>query len=802
MGRNVATLGLLTQVPVLFGLPPAVVAHDQCQVQGAEECIYRMRWRRRARMPWHRRRESVAAEAIVDRLRQLQDTLGDLVASKDVDDVLDAIAARAGSAVSAERFVLAARLDDATPVRVRYDGFDHLDAQRVATALAAGRQPEVAGADHMLLAEVRTAVSSYGHLAAFARFPFLDHEQDLLEAYARLAGTALDAVTALAAADERRRAAEALLDLASKLHRAHSRDQVAAAVAEATRTVIEADSAGVLLFDRTGTLRVAGHAGFPGDLQPLVSEIQIRAQDTPELEDVLAHPNRPRVYDVHYPDEFIAGLMWVLQLELVTVLPINGTDRLHGVLIGGWRTGSPPPVIGTALFARLAGLADQATNAIEKAELVDQVHTQATTDALTGVGNRRLLADRLRDAMEHADRAAPPALLFIDLDRFKVINDTLGHAAGDELLIAVARRLQEAVRTDDLVARLGGDEFTVLLPSVQSAEAALELGDRVVEALAEPVQMLGRTLHVRSSVGVLMLSADTMSVSAALRDADAAMYAAKKAGGSRCVLYDPDRFRSDTDALDLESDLYVAVTEEELHVAFQPQVDLLTGATVGVECLVRWDHPKRGHVPPDRFLPAAEATGLIVPLDLWMLRSACEQGARWLADGLELRMAVNVSARTLTDPRFVPSVVEALSVTGLPAKLLEFELTEATAIADTDAVCAVLAALRSHGLTVAVDDLGTGYSSLAWVSSFPVDRIKIDRSFVADLDSGGRGEPLVEALIGIARRLGHGVIAEGVETGSQVRRLIELGCTEAQGFVLGRPGTADEVARQASRPVQ
>jgi EAL domain-containing protein (putative c-di-GMP-specific phosphodiesterase class I) len=221
---------------------------------------------------------------------------------------------------------------------------------------------------------------------------------------------------------------------------------------------------------------------------------------------------------------------------------------------------------------------------------------------------------------------------------------------------------------------------------------------------------------------------------------------------------------------------------------------------VGVETLVRWDHPVRGLVPPDRFLPVAEATGLIVPLDLWVLRTACVQGAQWWRTGLELRVAVNVSARTLTDPRFVPSVVEALSSSGFPAKALEIELTEATAIADTDAVCAVLAALRAQGVTVAVDDLGTGYSSLAWVSSFPVDRIKIDRSFVADLDSGGRGEPLVEALVGIARRLGHGVIAEGVETGSQVRRLLELGCTEAQGFVLGRPGSASDIERQASRP--
>jgi diguanylate cyclase (GGDEF)-like protein len=793
------TVGLLTQAPALFGLPPAMAEHDECQVLGAPECVYRLRWRRQSRLPWKRRRQSIPAEALLDRLRQLQETLGDLVASTQVDEVLDAIAARAGSAVSAERFVLAARLDASERVRVRYDGFDVVSAQEVAASLVAGEEPTLTATDHMLVVDVRTALRSYGHLAAFARFPFLAHERELLESYARLAATALDTVTALAAADERRRTAEALLELASNLHRAHDRPAVAAAVADAARTVVEADASGVLLFDDDGTLRVHGHSGFPEDLQAIVSAIAIDTEDTPELDDVLAHPDRPRIYDGTTQDEFVRGMMQLLRLHLVAVLPINGTDRLHGVLIGGWFTGSRSPVVGAALFARLAGLADQATNALEKAHLVDQVRRQATTDALTGLANRRLLGERLRTAIDAADRDAPPALLFVDLDRFKVVNDTLGHGAGDELLVHVAHRLQDSVRTDDLVARLGGDEFTVLLPSVQGPGTALALAERIVDSLAEPVVLDGRTLHVRASVGVLMIGPGT-TVSGALRDADAAMYAAKKAGGSRCVLFDPERLRSDTDMLDLESDLYTAVTEEQLHLAFQPQVDLVTGATVGVECLIRWDHPTRGSVVPDRFLPVAEATGLIVPLDLWVLRNACAQGAAWWRHGLELRMAVNVSARTLTDPRFVPSVVEALAAHGLPGRALEIELTEATAIADTDAVCAVLAALRGHGVTVAVDDLGTGYSSLAWVSSFPVDRIKIDRSFVADLDRGGRGEPLVEALIGIARRLGHGVIAEGVETGSQVRRLLELGCTQAQGFVLGRPGSADDVERQASRP--
>ncbi|MBV9871424.1 MAG: EAL domain-containing protein [Frankiaceae bacterium] len=795
------SLGLLTQTPALFGLPPAEITHDVCQVRdGATECVYDIRWRARRRVPWRRER-GLPAELLLARLHQLQDTLGDLADSTDVDDVLDAIAARAGSAVSADRFVLAAQLEPGEDARVRYAGFTQAAAQAVADSLVAG-EPVVTDDGHVAVVEVRAARRSFGHLAAFARYPFLDHERELLEAYARLAATALSAATALASAEDRRRAAEALLGLARNLHRAHTRREVAEAVATASQTVVEADATGVLLFgsESDDTLRVVGHSGFPDELLPLVSSIEVRPQDTPELGEILARPDRPRIYDQSTPDPFIGGLLPVLGLSRIAVAPVYG-ERTHGVLITGWSDERRAPVPGKSLFNKLAGLADQATSALEKAELVDKVHAQATTDSLTGLANRRRLTEWLNTAISNPSPHVQPALLFIDLDRFKVVNDTLGHAAGDELLKAVAQRLEGCVRTDDHVARLGGDEFTVFLPSVTDATAALAVGEQVVAALAEPVVLDGRTLHVRCSVGVLLLSADTASVSEALRDADAAMYAAKKAGGNRCVLYDPDRFASDDDVLELESDLYNAVTESQLHIAYQPQVELTTGAVVGAECLIRWNHPTRGLVPPDSFLPIAEATGLIVPLDLWVMRMACAQGAAWWRDGLELRIAVNVSARTLTDPRFVPAVIESLSNSGLPAAALEIEMTEATAISDTDAVRAVLDALRGHDVSVAVDDLGTGYSSLSWISTFPVNRIKIDRSFVADLATGGRGEPLVEAIVAMAHRLGHDVIAEGVETSEQVQRLLLLGCTEAQGFHLGRPGPAEAVGYLARHGV-
>ncbi|HVU73819.1 MAG TPA: EAL domain-containing protein [Mycobacteriales bacterium] len=794
------SIGLLSNVPALFGLPAATVKHDVCQVRGADECIYELSWRPFRRLA-KRRRPELPADALLTRLNQLQDTLGDLVATSSVDEVLDTVAARAGTSVSAERFVLAARIEGREAVHVRSTGFTPSEAQQIADDLAA-RRPVQVGDEHAEVVDVRTATHSYGHLVAFARYPFLDHERELLEAYARLAATALTSVTALAAAEDRRQAAEALLGLASTLHRAHTSNDVASAVSVASQTVMGTDAAGVLLFDaENNTLRVAGHHGFEPSFGPLLEAMTIRPEDTPEIGDILAHPNRPRVYEPG-DDPFISGLMQALGLGRIAVLTINGDERTHGVLIVGWFSTTNAPVVGPSLFARLTGLADQATSALEKAELVDRVHAQATTDALTGVANRRLLAERLTNAMLAAGPATQPALLFIDLDRFKMINDTLGHAAGDALLKVVAQRLQGCVRGEDLVARLGGDEFTVLLPSVTDAGTAEQLAERIVATLAEPVSVDGRTLHVRCSVGVLLVSSDTAGVSEALRDADAAMYAAKKAGGNRYVLFDPDRFRSDSDALDLESDLYAAVTEERLHLAFQPQVDITNGNVVAAECLVRWHDPARGLVPPDRFLPIAETTGLIVPLDLWVLRTACAQAAQWWRDGHALRLAVNVSARTLADPRFVPSVLEALESSGLSAEALEIELTEAAAIADTETVRGVLTALRDHGVSVAIDDLGTGYSSLQWITSFPVDRIKIDRSFVADLDTNGRGAPLVEAIIAMAHRLGHEVIAEGVETRAQMRRLLTLGCAVAQGFALGRPGPASAIPELHSRGVE
>lgn len=530
-------MGLLTQVPVLFGLPAATVEHPACQVRGAQECVFQLRWRRRVRRLGIRRTRSVAADALLERLRQLQATLSDLVATTNVEEVLDAIASRAGSAVNAERFVLAIRTREGRPLQVRSDGFTPAGARGLAEDILAGRA--VALDDHyMLSAEVRTSTRSYGKLAAFAQSEFLDHEADLLEAYAGLAATALEAVTSLTEAEERRNTAEALLDLAGQLHRAVSRSEIAAAVATAARTVVAADVASSLLFDDDHqALHVMGHSGWPEDLIPLLPQVSIGAEDTAEMADMLADPDAPRIYTDDCDDPFLRSLLRSFRTERIGVVALRGTSGVHGVLIAGWLHGSQAPELGDALFDKLRALADQATNALDKAELMNHAHRQATSDPLTGIANRRVLSERLEEALNKPASERQPALLFLDLDGFKQINDSLGHKAGDELLRVVAGRLRRSVRTDDLVARLGGDEFTVLLSSVTGPQAALEVGNQLLAALSEPIVIDQQAIDVRCSIGVVLIDPGDGSANDILAEADAAMYGAKKSGGSRCALF-------------------------------------------------------------------------------------------------------------------------------------------------------------------------------------------------------------------------------------------------------------------------
>jgi diguanylate cyclase (GGDEF)-like protein len=794
------TAGLLSQVSAVFGLPPAQVGHDTCQVDGAEACIYRLDWAPRTWRERFRRKRvdnpAVMGGFLQERLRELQQTVADLVSVSDTELVLARIAARASSAVAAQRFLLVTRAkgDD---VRVHADGFDHAQAEAVAQRLLDEVETGVEG--HALVAPVRSATKDYGWLAAFGQEDFIGAEADLLNAYARLAASALDTATALAAAEsarldaeERRHTAEVLLTLSRSLLGVQSVVQLAQLMSDATCTVVGADVACVMQFDDSGALRVAGHSGYPEALHALLDSVVVRPEDTPELGLLLAAPDEPRFYTYAHDDDFLRRLLGAFGTPLIVLVGLHSAGRLHGILVAGWLEGTPLPEVDGTLLARLAGLADQATTALERTTLVEEVHRQAMLDPLTGLANRRLFSERLSKRLGRR-RSDWLAVLFLDLDRFKVVNDTLGHSAGDDLLRQAADRLRGSLRDGDLVARLGGDEFTVLVSGTRSEVDVQLVADRILEAFHEPMSVAGHAVYVRTSIGAVVVPPGAAAVDTVLRDADAAMYAAKQAGGGRFVVFDPSRFGADTARLTLEADLHQAIALDALSVSYQPQVDLATGAVVGVEALARWRHPTRGELLPDVFLPLAEETGLLVQLDLQVLRRACTEVARWHRDGLPMRVAVNISARTLTDDTLLASVEEALADSGLAASFLELELTEAAAVQDSDKVLEVIDALHVLGVSVAVDDLGTGYSTLSWIRAFPVDRIKIDRTFVADLDADGPGASVVEAIVNLTQGLGCAIIAEGVETQTQVDRLLALGCAHGQGYLFAEPQPAGEL---------
>ncbi|MFN8535981.1 MAG: EAL domain-containing protein [Thermomicrobiales bacterium] len=424
----------------------------------------------------------------------------------------------------------------------------------------------------------------------------------------------------------------------------------------------------------------------------------------------------------------------------------------------------------------------------ERRALEARLAHQATHDPLTGLPNRMLLLDRLGQALAHARRGgAPCAVLVLDLDNFKVVNDTLGHDAGDRLLVATADRLRHCLREGDTLARLGGDEFAALLGEVANAGEAIEVGQRLAKALEPPFPLDGQVYRIGASIGIVLSTPEHSRPDDLLRDADIAMYRAKSASDVRLALFDPAMQERIVERVALERDLRGALERGELSLHYQPIVDLVTGRIVEAEALVRWRHPQRGLVPPDIFVPVAEESGLIAPLGRWVLGEACRQARAWRDRGNQLVVAVNLSAREFGQADLARVVAAALHEADLAPDQLRIEITERLAMRDAAVTSATLAALRELGVQVAIDDFGTGYSSLAYLKRFPVDALKIDRSFIAGLGNSAEDAAIVGATTGLGRTLGLAVTAEGVETAAQVAHLRALGCDLAQGYFFARP---------------
>jgi diguanylate cyclase (GGDEF)-like protein len=488
-------------------------------------------------------------------------------------------------------------------------------------------------------------------------------------------------------------------------------------------------------------------------------------------------------------------------LRSAMAAPVYRNGAIVGsLLVGSFQPGTYSPAEREVLlaFAEHASLALNDAAAVDgMRRAVDDAMHQATHDPLTGLPNRSLVLDRLDQALARSQRTGGRVtVLFADVDRFKVVNDSFGHTVGDGVLLSISERLRAAVRPHDTVGRLAGDEFVIICEDTTDREA-VDVAERVADAVAQPIVLGGRETVITASIGIAHAEPGTRGEDM-LRDSDVAMYRAKERGRSRIELFDADMRHRMVDRLEMERSLRAAIGGGELRLDYQPIVAFDGWEVIAAEALVRWDHPERGLVEPAEFIPLAEESGLILPLGRWVLGEACRQLAAWRAAGrTKLRVTVNLSARQFADPELIAVVSEALARAQLPPDALWLEITESVLMEEVTATADTLLALKRLGVHLAVDDFGTGYSSLSYLKRFPVDMLKIDRSFIDGLGTDPEDGAIVLAIVSLAQALRLGVVAEGVEYFHQLEVLHRLGCDAVQGYLLAHPGPADGLPAQA-----
>lgn len=591
----------------------------------------------------------------------------------------------------------------------------------------------------------------------------------------------------VAAADVRTRTLLACqTDALERTAAGESSAEVLGAVAEATAALADQAHCLFLAMGGDGHLRIVAGPGLP---QPFLDAIEALA---PAGEEAGAWG---RAIGDLAADHGMAGC-WTAPVS------VAWHDGLVGIVALCSQAARAPSTDDWDLlqrWSRLAGIV------LSRPETQDQLAHQALHDPLTDLPNRTLFLDRLSQALGRLDRShSMLAVLFLDVDRFKLVNDSLGHAAGDHLLVTISRRLSSVLRPGDTAARFGGDEFILLCENLTDPEAAMVIAERVAAAINQPVK-LGSTDFVPStSIGIALSHDRTDAPELVIRNADAAMYTAKERGRARVEMYDQAMRDRAIERINLEAALRRAIDHRELVLLYQPDVDLRTGRVSGVEALLRWDHPERGRLAPRDFLGVAEDTGLIDAIGGWALEEACRQVAVWWAAlghdidesdhwNPPLTMRVNLSRRQLVSPDLVTHVERAMADGGTPANALCVEVAESALMGDVPAVAATLDGLKRLGVRIAIDDFGTGYSSLASLTRFPVDTLKVDRSFVRGLGHDPDDTTVVGAVINLAHSLGLDAVAEGVETAEQLEAVRELGCDSAQGFHIAPPAAAADV---------
>ena len=520
----------------------------------------------------------------------------------------------------------------------------------------------------------------------------------------------------------------------------------------------------------------------------------IEKEDCPELFEELQQSRAVPVPDIRR-DVHLAKVWhyYFKQRDIGACLfvPFRHGYKVRGVVFHEWKGEARHWTAEELNYAgALADFMALALSAADRKQAEEEMRRLANYDHLTGLPNRTLFMDRMEQALARARRSRHPlALLFIDVDRFKSVNDSLGHDVGDQLLHQVGQRLMECVRTSDTVARLGGDEFTVIIEDFSDPQAVTQTCERILTSLLDPMLLGGTEVHLGCSIGVSMYPNDGTTVNALLQNADSAMYKAKERGRNNYQFFTPDMHTKAMQRLSNENALRHALKHNEFELHYQPQFDIREGGVVGFESLIRWNHPELGLVPPGDFIPLAEETGLIVPMGEWVLKEACRQAGEWyrIMKHRRIHMAVNLSVRQFAMQELATMVRAALADSGLPPPALQFEITESLIMRDVDANIRVLEELKALGVQIALDDFGTGHSSLMYIKRLPVDIIKIDRAFVTGIADSPYDAAIARCIITLADRLKFRVIAEGVETIAQMRRLKKEGCHLMQGYLFSPP---------------
>ena len=770
-------VGLMPLSVRIFGLRVLDVTEETCRHRGDDVCTIVVRWDETedlAQQLDHARFQRNLAESRLEVFRQ---TVAEVVSADDLDTVLGRIvesAARSntggGLMLEVETLRQGTRhyVDGLTPERAA------LHAARSAT-----------GEPGYLVVDVASSRRRYGRIIVPDASGVLEFERPALESYASLAATALDSAFALE--DARREAAtsEALLQLSESLAELTTAGELAARVVRAMPDVIDSDCAAVLLV-RDGIARIAAHHGFDASKVQTLEELEF-VVDTHGFDEVIVHT-------VGDSEPIADSLLRMMELEAFAASPISVEDTLIGYLVVGVHDRPERLLDDPHLAERFGGLAGQAAVALRNGRLLDQIRHQSLHDSLTDLPNRALILDRAEQMIARARRHRQiAAVLFIDLDGFKEINDRLGHGAGDELLELVAARLRTTVRDSDTVGRLGGDEFVVLVEDAALDAGVEVVAERLLDVLSEPFTLPGRErpLSVGASIGIA--TGDRGEAADLLRDADIALYSAKAAGKGCYRVFAPEMHHEVRNRAELAEGLSTALENEELFLVYQPIFDLVAEATTGVEALLRWNHPERGLIGPDDFIPLLEESGQIIEVGRWVLHESCRQTAEWHAAGHRIDVSVNVSVRQIERPEFVADVADALIASGLDPSSLIIELTETAIMRDAEATLVVLQGLKMLGARIAIDDFGTGYSSLAYLRQFPVDALKIDRSFIAGVADSPAAWELIHTLVRLGKALDLETLAEGIEHREQLERLQLEGCDSGQGFLFARPLPASEM---------